>query len=164
MGGLYFSVNTLMSQVVMWGGILLYNDKNISNTKEDINGQLPIDKILNFGFYLSSTWLISISLILIKCKKGFRYTFFTTATSKSYKKIWWDYSLGKEMIDESAVADIFTFHPHVYKHFVKEVRDYLEKNWERWMVEKPKWFTKEFIESIPLSVLSKETRETYGSL
>jgi hypothetical protein len=57
------------------------------------------------------------------------------------------------------IVNIFKKHPDAYKDFLEEVKTFVSENWERWSHEKPKFFTKKFIASIPFSILSKDIRE-----
>jgi hypothetical protein len=57
---------------------------------------------------------------------------------------------------------VFKKHPDVYMDnpiFARELRAFVSENWERWSQEKPKFFTKKFIASIPLRVLSESIKE-----
>jgi hypothetical protein len=57
------------------------------------------------------------------------------------------------------LVKVFKKHPDMYSNFSRELGAFVSENWEKWHHEKPKFFTKKFIASIPFSVLSEAIRE-----
>ena len=162
-GGLYFSLSLPLSQMVLWVGILLY-DGNEDGLSTKGNKAFSSAELFNLGRILSIAWVASIVIIVVKCKKEYRRTFFSTATAKKYQKDTWDWQKNQTGLDEKAIAGIFKCHPDTYKHFDNEVREWLGDNWERWQREKPECFTKKLIASIPESVMNDTIREEAVSL
>jgi hypothetical protein len=54
---------------------------------------------------------------------------------------------------------VFKKHPDIYKNFSGELGAFVRHNWEKWHHEKPKFFTKKFIASIPKSMLNEDILE-----
>jgi hypothetical protein len=133
MGGIYFSVNLLASQLVCWGGIMLYDDKFNNNEEEDEENEelISSSRLLFLGRILSSIWLASIIAIAIKCDKGYRRTFFSTSTAGEFRTEWWHFVISneKEIDDDGTLIAIFGSHPDIYKHLLAEVRPWLSDNW-----------------------------------
>jgi hypothetical protein len=176
----------MIGQLVMWIGIMVYNNKfngdddSFSSTGEygsssndnlyyrftEEESLIPSSQLLHGGVTLSIIINMSIIIVAVKCEKDYRRTFLSTSTSQTFRREVWDWqmNLPKDMSDEKAVMNIFTFHHDIYKHFDGEVKHWLESNWERWMVERPSWLTKELIVSIPLSILSKEIKDAVRRL
>jgi hypothetical protein len=164
MGGFYFSVNAMMSQVVLWGSIMLYIDKMMGEESEDANmnvDRLTKEILYSIGRAISSVWVVSVAAFFSSCNKEFIWTFFSTTTSRTYTKQSWDWQLAQKepKLADEVIVQLFSKHHDAYEHFELEVSAFVSENWEKWNYEKPKFFTKKFVASIPFSVLSKEIRE-----
>jgi hypothetical protein len=164
MGGLYFSVNSIMSQVLLWGSLKLYIDKmEEGRIDEDLqrSSELTKETLYSIGKAINSVWLVSVIVFFLLCKKEHMRSFVGTANTKTYNKQCWDW---QQMSQDPRVADevivrLFSKHHDGYKHFEDEVGAFVIANWEKWNHEKPKFFTNKFKKSIPSSVLSEEIRE-----
>jgi hypothetical protein len=107
----------------------------------------------------SSAWLAAVAAFLSVCKKEFINSFVGTANSRTYTEQCWCWQMEQEpRVADEVIVKLFTRHHDGYKHFENEVTEFISANWE-----KPKFFTKKFIASIPSSVLSEEIREEVSS-
>jgi hypothetical protein len=97
LGGLYFSLNAIMSQALLWGSIMLYSEKMRSedeNSNDDDGErveQLTTETLVNIGQGISSVWVLSVSIFFATCNKEYVRTFVSTATAKEYGKQCWDW-------------------------------------------------------------------------
>jgi hypothetical protein len=155
MGGLYFIMNALMSQVLLWGTIMFYIDR-VEN--ESDASKLTAEKLISMGQFISASWVVSVSVFFVHCKREYRGSFFDTGTASTYAKDCFDWQMNQGVADE-AIVWLFSKHPSVYKNFEGELGMFVQDNWEKWNNEKPRFFTNKFIKSVPFSVLSKEMRE-----
>jgi hypothetical protein len=163
LGGLYFSVNAMMSQAVLWGSIIMYIDKMLGEESDDtyMNAdQLTKEILFSIGQMISSVWVVSVAVFFMTCKNEFIRTFIGTATSRTYLKECWDFQMSPDpRVADESIVKLFKKHPSAYKHFELEVGAFVSENWEKWVIEKPKFFTKNFVKSIPFSVLSESIRD-----
>jgi hypothetical protein len=169
LGGLYFSVNALMSQVLLWGSIMLYIEKMGVTNDDDDDGNddtsinvdaevLSEDLLYSIGQAISSVWVAAVAVFFMTCNKEYIKTFVGTATAKTYTKECFDWQMQQEPRSDEAIVKIFKRRQDAYKHFESEVGAFVNENWERWSHEKPKFFTKKFIASIPVELLTEEIR------
>jgi hypothetical protein len=166
-GGFYFSVNAMLTQAVLWGSIMLFIDKMMGEENEDANmnvDRLTKEILYSIGRAISSVWVVSVAAFFSSCSKEYIWTFASTATARTYTKQCWDWQLAQQepKLADEVIVRLFKKHPDAYKHFNDQVSAFVSENWEKWNYEKPKFFTKKFIASIPFSVLSKEIREEIG--
>jgi hypothetical protein len=162
MGGLYFSVNAIMSQVILWGSIKLYIDEMGGGEENaDVNsGKLTNEMLCSIGQFISSVWLVSVAAFLMVCKKEYIRGFYGTLSTKTYTKECWDWQISQDpRVADEVIVKLSKKHRDAYKHFEDEVGAFVSANWEKWNHEKPKFINKKFIASIPFTVLSKEIRE-----
>jgi hypothetical protein len=82
MGGLYFSINTLVGQLQMWAGIILHNRKHNPRENEEMmmdddddDVSLDVNELVLMGRVLSVIWIASSAIILLKCERKYRRTF-----------------------------------------------------------------------------------------
>ena len=152
MGGLYFFVNSFLSQVLLWLAVRLY----LTNESMEADESIEVDEELlwRIGIITSSVWIVSFITIFIKCKSGYRKTFISVATGKQFSKATWYFMMETEKSDEIIVNSIFKKHHDMYKHFDDEVKQWIESNWEKWQREQPKWFTKELIKHLEREFVS----------
>jgi hypothetical protein len=157
-GGLYFSVNAILSQVLLWSAITMYSTY-LSNAGDNSD----MRPFVQSAALLSSIWVLSVLGIARSSQKGYSKTFVSLTTNRQFMKETWDWWMAHErssMPSDEIISNIFViWHEDFYRDFEDEVRAWVESKWEKWQLEKPKFFNKKFIESIPLSVLSKEIRE-----
>jgi hypothetical protein len=175
MGGLYFSWNALMSQVVLWGSIMLYIDRmgkkeeekeasalnSSSSSSSSSEGELSEERLYLIGQVISAVWVVSVVMFFMSCNREYVGSFFDTATASTYAKKCWDWQQMQDprVDDDVIVKMILKKHRDTYKDFEKEVSAFINENWEKWNHEKPKFFNKKFAKSIPLSMLCKEIKE-----
>jgi hypothetical protein len=137
-------------------------DNNTLNdpSNDDAGEGLTESMLILIGSLISGIWLLGLLLFICTCKKEYRHTFVSTATSMTFLKRTWDWQQEQEpRVSDEAIVKLFKKNHSKYKHFELEVSAFVSDNWEKWNYEKPKFFTKKFIASIPFSVLSKEIRE-----
>jgi hypothetical protein len=146
-----------MSQVLLWGSIMLFIANDDETTE---NEKLTEEHLYSLGKSISTIWLFSVVLFFMTCKKEFIGTFVGTATQRTYVKASWDWQNSQEpgKVADEVIVNIFRKHFDSYRAFEPAVSAFVSANWERWNLEKPKFFTNKFVQSIPLSVLSEEIR------
>jgi hypothetical protein len=166
MGGLYFSVNAIMSQLLLWGSIMLYIEEMKLGEEGDANETtsghfrtLTEETLLWGGQAISLVWIVSVAVFFMTCKRDFVGSFISTATASTFAKECWDWQMKQEEIADEVIVKVFSKHPSTFSHFEGEIGEFVSDNWERWNHEKPKFFTKKFIASIPFSVLGESIRE-----
>ena len=157
MGGLYFSVNVVLSQAGCWVSAALYNSYYIGTatlTNEDGTTtvhslQLPDATIYAVLGALLCTWLLSAFLFLFKIKRSYWSTFYSTRTGCQQAM---SYFLKN---DDASKSIVFTHHTDLWKKIEQAVKEWTLANWRKWEVEKPAWFTDAFKESVPDHMIPK---------
>jgi hypothetical protein len=103
-------VNAIMSQVLLWGSIMLYIDEmklgKEANNAQDYNNseeveQLTEERLITIRNLISSVWVVSVVLFFGSLNKDYINSFVGTATANTYVKQCWDW----QMIQNPRVAD-----------------------------------------------------------
>jgi hypothetical protein len=152
----------------MWFGIILYSNKLNSDDESD---DYDNSNLLLLGRILSGIWIASVIAIAVKCESGYRRTFISTSTARTFQREVWHFVTSKPVEEAGSqnnrslviglgLVGLFgKIHYDIYGHFVEELKVFIDENFEIWVREKPKWFTKKFISSIPMSVLTDAIKE-----
>jgi hypothetical protein len=139
MGGIYYSVNVIVSQVSCWVIAALYVTYHEDNDKVKIKNS----NIYIFIGGLQLCWLIAVVLCLSKIKREYLGTFYSTKTSRQHVRS--RFLTGN---DAQKMETIFT-HTDFWAHFKDEVKAYSLANWIRWESERPAWFNDNFKANAP---------------
>jgi hypothetical protein len=158
MGGLYFSVNVVLSQAGCWVAAALYSSHYLGTAKGD-DGSVYSTKIPDATIYaalgaLLGTWLLSVFLFFSKIKRKYWSTFYSTKTGSQESM---SYFLDHD--DDETKAYVFTSHEDLWKKIDREVKEWTLANWRRWEKDKPAWFTEHFKESVPDHMIPKMSLE-----
>jgi hypothetical protein len=151
--------------VLLWSSIMLYIDKIFESNKEagstgdENDDYLTQDVLLLLGIVITSVWVVSMLGFIYNVKREFRGSFVNTKTTRAYVKDCWNWQMRQHpRLDDETIVKIFKKHHSVYEFFEGEIAQFVSENWEKWNHERPRFFTKKFIASIPFSVLSAEIR------
>jgi hypothetical protein len=144
MGGFYFSINMVLSQIGCWIAAYLYLYKSSSFRNNERDGMIPDSSIFNVLALLCSAWFLAVILFFYMIKRPYWNTFYSTNTGCQQAM---SYFLDND--DDAKKALIFTRHTDLWKPIEKEVMAWTHANWKRWKVEKPDWFTERFIKKVP---------------
>jgi hypothetical protein len=99
-----------MSQVLLWGSIILYSEKMRSGDESNVDDderseQIMTETLYSIGQAISSVWIISVALFFMTCRKEYRKSFWSTSTARTYTKQCWDWQMNQDprVADESIV-------------------------------------------------------------
>lgn len=114
-----------------------------------INGMVLV------AFLIASvlTWVSLAFIVRVVCPASLRWSFYTAPTGPAYSKAayWEDHGLRVHLIS--------TFDYFMWRGYEKEVELWIEENWQAWVRNRRPWATREFLDKIPVHLLSVETRE-----
>ena len=152
MGGLYFSVNVIVSQTGCWAAAALYSSYFLgtaSRANDDgttTASSLKLDDATIYSILgaLLGTWLLSAFLFFFKIKRSYWTTFYSTRTGCQEAM-----SNFLDNGNDARRSFIFNDHTDLWKKIEHEVQQWTLANWHKWEVEKPAWFTEAFKESVP---------------
>ena len=91
----------------------------------------------------SGLWILTFVLFLLLAKKGYRKTFFSTATGKQYLMDRF------EVEDDAIKASVLKKNKKMWRGIRGEVKTWVLNNWWRWQEEKPKWMTESWLAKLP---------------
>ena len=162
MGGLYFSVNVILSQAGCWVAAALYSSYYLgtaSRANDDGTTTASSLKLNDATIYsvlgaLLGTWLLSAFLFFFKIKRSYWSTFYSTKTGCQQAM-----SIFLENGNDASRSLIFRKHTDLWKKIEREVQDWTLANWHKWEVEKPAWFTEAFKERVPDHMIPKMSLE-----
>ena len=158
MGGLYFSINVLLSQSGCWLAAFLYSSYYVGtaiHANEDGTSTVNALKIDEATIYsvlgaLLGTWLLSVFLFFYKIKRKYWATFYSLRTGCQQAM-----SFFLDHDDDSIKSFIFSRHTDLWKKIEREVQEWTLANWHKWELEKPAWFTEHFKERVPDHMIPK---------
>jgi hypothetical protein len=90
------------------------------------------------------TWGIAFYFFIKRINPEYLHTFFGTMTGAQYTV-----HLFRTGGTEAVKAGIFSVSPLLWWSIRDEVKAWTLANWERWLKEKPAWFTDGFISTVP---------------
>ena len=152
-GGLYFSISILISHASCFVAAYLYiNDRASSASSQEGPKKFGAVELWAFLGGVEGLFILSFTFYLLKIKRKYVKTFFSTMTGKQFCV----YTF-RNAISDSAKVRIFTRHPSYYASTRDEVKTWVGENWERWSEEKPAWFTARVISTIPDDMIPTAT-------
>jgi hypothetical protein len=162
LGGIWFSLNLVITQVSAIVSTYLYN--------EHYEGTQKLDATLLWVVVLSAfcLWLATFSFFLFYViVPKYRKTFYSTQTGWQKTQ---GYFLDNEGDDEMR-CNIFGDNIHNWRSIEEEVKTWSLASWAKWEAEKPPWFTAarkaeipdDFIPALGVAALGGVKRERRGS-
>ena len=153
LGGLYFMINLITTQLISFWGAYLY-----------IEADLPEGTIKLFATFVwcsvcipSLMFNLCFALFLLNIRREYIKTFFTTMTGPEFCCL--NFKLAKTEEDK---FEVFDNHPSYFGAIKDELKMWLATNWGRWNKDKPDWFTPAVINTIPNDILPLEELAKYG--
>ena len=138
MGGAYWSINQMFTQIIIWGSLYLFDKYS---TIEQISLIRPLWIFIGS---INFVWCMSIAAFLYYIGGKYRKTFFSSVTGRQHA------------IDtfihghtDANKSHIFLYNEHLWYSIRREVKEWCHTNWEEWCEEKPEWFTQTIIAKIP---------------
>ena len=142
MGGLMWTLNLGIVQISCWAATLLY--LKAPRDSRDTADRIPPEQLYSAIGVISLVWLLSFSGFLMSIDRRYLHTFFSTETGKA--------SATSHFLDNDSdelKAFIFRNNEWLWKEIRPQVKIWVKVNWVRWNEEKPKWFTQNFVDTIP---------------
>ena len=148
MGGVYFCLNLIWSQVFSYVAVHVYLRKDV----EDNSSRLSEDELRHALIVLTLVWAASTMSFAASIKRKYIRTFLSTETASQYT-----IRLFRESTSDEARFDaVFTNHPSYTEPIKAEVKQWLDERYPIWQLEHPHWFTDAAIASILDDMLPKE--------
>jgi len=91
----------------------------------------------------SGLWILTFVLFLLLAKKGYRKTFFSTATGKQ------QLIDGFKVDDDAIKASVLKKNKKMWREIRGAAKTWVLNNWWRWQEEKPKWMTESWLAKLP---------------
>ena len=117
-----------------------------------LNLWLIVSGLLSFSMLCFVTFMVLI-------KKEYRHTFYSTITGKAFLcETWRNAKTDREKFN------VFSKHKRYYKSINKDIKLWLEENWDRWNHDGEDWFTAKRIAKIPSNLLPAKVLSDMGGL
>ena len=104
---------------------------------------------------LGGVWALAIALLLLLAERKYIRTFFSFQTAAEYAVAHFFGNL--ERGDDEGCFQIFTFNEALWTHIKPDVKIYVEQNVDRFIEEKPEWFTPGLVGTIDSYFLPHES-------
>jgi len=176
LGGIYWSLNLIFNQTFCFVSVYLHRKYSTemsmksaspsaalsfapNTTNGTLNGidssqALPLLELVIGLFVLS---MLSFGLFLSRINKEYLVTFYDMRTASQFLIDNW-----RNGLSDKERFYIFSKHKSLYKSINKELKDWLNDNWERWEEEKEDWFTAKMIGKIPSELLPEKFSNKLG--
>jgi len=141
LGGMYWSFNVALNQLFCFVSVYLYG--KYYHASETMMQSLWM--LVSFLFVFS---MLNFLGFLQLINRKYIRTFFDTQTSKSFAV-----SNFHEAETDSTRFEIFGHHRSYYRRIEGELKQWLIKDWKRWMDDKPDWFDAAAVSSVPVDIL-----------
>jgi hypothetical protein len=145
-GGIVWTLSLLWSQLSSVVCVVLYQlyyDENESN--DERRSKIDATSMYITVASLVLFWLLSFSLFIRKINQKYLHTFFGTMTGSQYTV----HLFRTGSTDHMKMDAVFSANTLLWTSIRDEVIAYTHANWAKWTLEKPDWFTEQFIASIP---------------
>ena len=155
MGGAYFSLNTIWSQVFPYVALKIYashwreedgDDDSTSSTR------LTESELLTLLVALTAVWAASTVTFVASINRAYLQSFLTTETASQYTIR----QFRDAKNDEARFDTVFNNHASYTASIKAEVKTWLDESFPTWQREHPPWLTDAFIANIPDDMLPKE--------
>ena len=139
MGGAYWLFNMVYTQTSVFVVLMLRAKKDM----DDDDWMIQQKELQMIALALLGLWMLAFAMLLKFSEKGFHHTFYQPTKACEYNKARFDTGVDSYMIS------IFEDHESYYTWYEGEIKEWLEKVWDKWHDEKPAWFTEEVMRQIP---------------
>ncbi|GMI62188.1 hypothetical protein ScalyP_jg9287 [Parmales sp. scaly parma] len=92
-------------------------------------------------------WSVAIFGLILFSEIELRQTFYSFTKARQYNKKIFDSQ------DDSVKIIIFEDHPSYYRWYEGEIKEWLERSWDKWNNTQPDWYTNKVADSIPLDLI-----------
>jgi hypothetical protein len=161
LGGIFFSINLIMTQCSVFGATYLY----VEHCKDE--NKIDADKLWKLVTVSVALWTALFTYFIFNLiDTEYRKTFWSTRTG-------WQKSCSffLDNDDDSKRIIVFSDNPTCWKSIAPRVKEWTLLNWGTWSDTKPAWFTPQIISTVPdefippryLSGLGGAVRERRGS-
>ena len=146
MGGFYWLMNMVFTQVSVFGAIKLKEEYGWS---EVVEGRvIPDDYYTTIAIWLFVVWLVSLLVLLLSSERDLVFTFISARTGKQYNRALFDSG------EDEVMMQVFIDHPSYYSSYEDKIKEWLGENWNAWnSALRPVWLTEAILEQIPLRFL-----------
>ena len=148
MGGIYFSLNMIWSQVFPYIAMNVYFRQDDATS----SSRLSEDELRITLIAVTLIWAASAASLAISIKRKYWRTFFSTETGSQYAIAFFR----RSATDEARFDAVFNNHRSFTASIEAEIRQWLQERYAIWQLERPAWFTEVAIASIPDEMLPKE--------
>ncbi len=145
-GGLVWTLSLLWSQLSSVVCVVLYQlyyDEGEGDEKR--RSKIDATAMYVTVALLVLFWLVSFSSFIRKINQKYLHTFFGTMTGSQYAI----HIFRTGTSDHIKMHSVFGRNPILWISIRNEVIAFTHANWERWTLEKPDWFTEQFMATIP---------------
>ena len=142
MGGFYWILNMVVTQISCLAVVGF--KRSLTDVVANADTYFSDDDVLTMALILSSTWLVSVIVLIGFSNPAYRHTFYDNHTTHSYQKKLFDRGS-----DRTKMKILTKTHRHSWQHFEEEMKDWLERVWDELHTTKPTWFTHWVIATIP---------------
>jgi len=143
LGGIYWFLSNVYSFGALFLSLSLLRGDEVAKKSLSENFLFSDGWELTIALSLTAMWVSLFALMLLLCQKGYSKTFFSFKSARKYTKEIFDTGG-----DESKLSVLHN-HPSYYSHFFDEMKNYLDKNWERLFIDRPHYFNEYLINQIP---------------
>jgi hypothetical protein len=140
MGGLHFTVNTVMGFVFCYVAIKIFFVSDVGKAV----GMLNEDFATNAFFVLFGFWALNAALGVSMMKKEYRRTFVSTESGSE-----WAMKFFLEGETDKARSKTARLNKKKWEPIRAAVKDWVQKGWWKWKDEMPGWFNDSWIAKLP---------------
>ena len=177
-GGLYFTLNLVMSQasvvVCAYLYVAYYQEEDTNGTQSDSAAlhnvtvanstatKFTEEQLQMSVGTLFAVFVVSSGLFIAKMDHRFVKTFFSTETGHAWAKRFF-----LEGEDDFIKSQVLTCNQYQWTSIRPQVAEWLDANWDKWERDKPDWFNDLFVDSVdddimPARVLARLKQEAEG--
>ncbi len=151
-GGIYWSVSMVAAFVATFGSVHVFGLQRkdlMKDLMDDDDNDLSIDDLWSATLGLAGVWMFSFILLLAMMEPKYRRTFVSTQTGLHLTQ-----SYFKDGRKDEVRAIIFEKNTkHWKKDIGRDVKKWVQENWETWTENKPEWLTDAVKAKIPLEYI-----------
>ena len=186
LGGGYWATNIIMNQLFCFVSVFLYERFVVDNSSivEGVrNNSTSIDNAIVFCNSTNSTYTANIGCVQNATKlplwslvmglfvlSMLSFFIFSRLINKEYLWTFYDFRIGKDFVVDNFLKSesdyvkfrVFTHHRSYYLRIYKELKVWLDENWEKWEEDKPDWFDAYMIGLVPSELLPAKTLQKFG--
>ena len=156
-GGLHYTLSLVWSQMSAVISVVLYQqfyDENGGDGEDKRRSKIGGTTMYSIVSALALVWFASFYCFARSINQEYLHTFFGTMTGAQYTV-----HVFRNAESDRSKMSIFKRNELYWDSIRDEVKAFTQANWFRWQAEKPEWFTKQFVATIPdefIPVVNKE--------